>query len=520
MASVPRGEGREQVLERAQAHAQRGAVGRAIAVLDEYLAAQPHDERVLLKLADLRRRVNDDAGAAAAFSRTATLYAARGFSAKVAAVLQQALALTPDDLALVERLADVKIELTLPREAAQLLDRLADAAAKSGDKPRALALRRRIHELLPGDAAAVVRLADALVALGSRGEAIALLEKASEPLREPAKQELWLVLQERLSDLLPEDHDRTRELCRAFLARGAPKRALARLRPCIAARPEDVGALTLLAQAFEALGQGEHEVSAWREIARAHQRAGRTPDSQAAWMRVRELAPADPEAAAALPRPELPPRSPTATLAEELAEADFLEAQGLTDEARAILERLQGIYPDEAAIAERLEALDVEKIPVSELIPHDEEEAFGEVTSTTDILERAAATATPTEGEGATHRDLAAAYLEIDKFEEALAEVEKALAADPAHAGPSHLLAGRCHLARGAPQVAIEAYRRALDSSGLSFEDAAEVLCELGHSYELVGEREEALRCFEEAKRLEPSFDGEERLLESGAGAA
>jgi tetratricopeptide (TPR) repeat protein len=156
------------------------------------------------------------------------------------------------------------------------------------------------------------------------------------------------------------------------------------------------------------------------------------------------------------------------------------------------------------------------------LIPDDEE--YGDAAepsreSTTDVLARAAAAPTPSATEAATHRDVAAAFLEMERYADALAEVEKALAVDPASAGASHLVGGRCHLASGAPRRAIEEYHRALESRGLSFEDAADVLCELGHSYELIGEHEEASRCFEEAKRLEPSFDGEERLLEGGMGA-
>jgi tetratricopeptide (TPR) repeat protein len=519
---VARGESREKVIERATALAQRGAIGRAIAALEEYLAAQPDDDRILVRLADLRRRVNDDAGAAEAFSKAAAVYAARGFSAKVAAVLQQALALSPDDPSMLERLAAAKMELNLPREATQLLERLADAATKAGDPQRVLGFRRRIHELLPLDAASSVRLADALVETGARDEAIALLEKAAEPLTDPAKQELWILLQDRLADLLPDDHARAKELGRVLLAHGAPKRALARLKPLVTADPDDVEALELLAKAFDALGQGEKVVAAWRSIAKAHLRAGRPVESEAAWLHVRELAPADPEAAAALPKPELPPRSPTATLAEDLAEADFFETQGLVDEARAILERLRTIYPDEQVVAERLEELEVEKVAVSELILDEEELSDGTEAareSTTDVLARAAAAPTPSATEAATHRDLAAAFLEMERYDDALAEVEKALVVDPASAGASHLVGGRCHLASGAPRKAIEEYHRARESRGLSFEDAADVLCELGHSYELLGEREEALRCFEEAKRLEPSLEGEERLLEGGMGA-
>jgi tetratricopeptide (TPR) repeat protein len=520
MASVGRGESRDKVIERAQALAQRGAVGRAIAALDDWLAANPADDRILLRVADLRRRVGDDAGAVDAFSKAAGLYAARGFSSKVAAVLQQALAISPDDPALLERLAAAKIELQLPIEAARCLDRIAQAVAAAGDAGRVLDLRRRIHELLPGDAGAALRLADALVASGAREEAIGLLAAAVEPLREPAKVELWLLLQERLADLLPDDHARAREIARVLLARSAPKRALARLKTCLAADRGDLEALELLAQCFGALNQPDRVIAAWREIAHAHAHAGRPDEAHAAWVHVRELSPADPEAAAFL-APPLPPRKADATLEEDLAEADFFTSEGMTDEARAILLRLRELFPENPEVEARLEQLDVETVPLGELIAADEElveAAEPTEESTTDILDRSR-TAAPAEESGAALLALAETHIEMDRFEEAQVELNRALAVDPALEGPCLALVGRCHLARGEPGEAVDAYRNALASPTLHPDEAADVLCELAGCFELMGDRDEALRCLEQAKRLQPDLVDDEASLLGLAGA-
>jgi Flp pilus assembly protein TadD len=95
---------REQVHERARRHVARGEVRKAIATLKAFADANPDDDRTLVKLADLHRRCGDDADAVALLSRAADLYAARGFAAKVGAVLRQATAIAPGDLALLERL--------------------------------------------------------------------------------------------------------------------------------------------------------------------------------------------------------------------------------------------------------------------------------------------------------------------------------------------------------------------------------------------------------------------------------
>jgi tetratricopeptide (TPR) repeat protein len=522
MASVARGESRDKQLERAQGFAQRGAYGRAIAVLEELLGANGTDDRILVRLADYKRRAFDDAGAADAFCRAAAVHAGRGFHARAAAALQQALVLQPEDLGIVERLADTKAALHLPREAAHLLDQVATAVGRSGDRARALALRRKIHGYLPADPAAAVRLADELIAGDAKPEAIGVLEAIAATLQDPATQELWCLVEERLADLRPADPARAKELGRVLLSRGSPKRALQRLKPCVAADPGDVEALVLLARAFDALGLGEKVIAAWKEIAKAHHRAGRLEDSHAAWLHVRELAPADHDAAAALPKPELPPRAPTATFEEDLSEADFFAAEGVVDEARAILERLASLNPDDPRVAERLEALDVERVSVDELIPDEEELGdVGEKTgeTTTGVLARAAAAHPPHAADGAAHRQLAAAHIELEKYDDALAEIAMAVAADPTQAAACHILAGRCAFARGAPREAVLEYQAALDAPGIAFDEVVDVLCELGHCHELTGELDEAARCFAEARRLEPSVAGEETML-TGAGPA
>ena len=89
-----------------------------------------------------------------------------------------------------------------------------------------------------------------------------------------------------------------------------PCRSVSTLKPCFAADPSDVEVLSLLAQAFLAIGQVTKAGASWREIAHAHQRAGRAAELKAAWERVRELLPGDAE----LPMPELP--GPPLKLAE------------------------------------------------------------------------------------------------------------------------------------------------------------------------------------------------------------
>lgn len=500
---------REKVHEKARRLAASGEFRKAISTLQGYVAGHPSDDRTLIKLADLQRRCGEDAEAVAALSRAADLYSARGFALKAAAALRQAAAIAPEDLALLERLGNVNAELGMAREAALCLNQVTGALALTGDRARLVALRRRILDLLPGDIAAVIRLVDVLTEPGDRDEAVRLLEQAAGTQGDPAQVEVWILLQERLADLQPENHFRAKALARVLLSRGAPKSALARLKPCLAASPRDVETLSLLAQAFEALGLVAKAGAACREIAHAHQRAGHVAEQRAAWEKVRALLPDDAEAAAALAPPEPPLQDPSTTLADELAEADFLAEQKVVTEARALLVRLRERFPLEPSVAVRLEALDVESVQTADLLEEDVELIlFEEVSgdSTTAILDRIPPDRSLRIADSVTHRDLAVAFLEMERYAEALAELEKAIDADPFSEGACLALAGRCHLARGAPRDAADSYRRALASTTLSFEAAAAVHYELAEALEATGASTDSLAHFGEAARLEPGF--------------
>lgn len=502
---------RQKAHDKVRRLALKGDVRKALAALDEHLAKDKDDDRGLLLQADLRKRAGDDPGAAAAFTAAADLHLARGFALRAAACLRQALGLLPNDVALHERLADVNVQLGLPRDAADALER-ALALVPPEDGSRLVSLRRRVHELLPGDAGAAIRLAD-LLANGPRDEAVAILERAAAEHADPAHEEVWIRIQERLCHLEPENLPRAKELARRLVARGAPKRALALLRPCLAVEGGDLGALRLVARAFALLGQLQKAGEALREIARTHARAGRADEAKAAWQEILELLPGDPEAQQAL----LPPRGST-SLADELAEADFLAEEGLVQEALAVLRRLRDEFPGAKEIGERIEALDVELVHPDDLVAEDalvEEELPRD--STTSILERIPPSVVPRPAEAAGHRDLAVAFLEMEKYEEALAELERAVAADPPNEGNALSVAGRCHLLRGAPADAAAAYRRALASTSLTLEAAAATHFELAGALVATGDISGALSHYREALRLKPGYrDAEARILSLG----
>jgi tetratricopeptide (TPR) repeat protein len=507
------GDDRRRLLERANALVARGKVEKAISALEASLTSDPAEDRVLLRLATLLRQQGEDARAAHLFGRTARIYERQGFMLRAVAVLRQAVALAPHDLELLRALADAYVRLGMARDAAGWLEALAKAHTQRNEREQALAVRRTVLGLLPADLGAAVRLADLLVQLDRAGEALRLLRRAAEAIRSHGS-DGWLLVHERIADLEPGDHALALALADVLLSRGAPRRALERLKPSLATHLDDPATLALVGRTFAAMGLSTKAAAAWRELAHLRRRSGDAEGARQAWERVRELLPDDPEATVALA-----PRAPT--VEAELEEAAFFAAQGLVGEARAILARLAEAHPLDPVIAERLGALGPatgERLDAEELVVDLDVASIGGERprdGTTTVLNRIRAREPADRADAQAHADLAVAFLELGQHDDAVAEVERALAADPAHEARWLALLGRCHLEGGAPRDAVDAYRRALAGTGLSFQAATAVRFELGLALERTGDRDGALAQLREAARMEPGHrDVESRLAE------
>src|SRR5437764_1190624 len=89
------------------------------------------------------------------------------------------------------------------------------------------------------------------------------------------------------------------KVARLYLRKGDARRALPRLQVCFKADPRDVETLGLLADAFEALAQKIKAVSVLKELARVHTEDGNSGERDAAWRRIAQLDPSDPDARSA-----------------------------------------------------------------------------------------------------------------------------------------------------------------------------------------------------------------------------
>jgi tetratricopeptide (TPR) repeat protein len=279
---------------------QKGSFDKAIKAYEKILAEDPKDVRVLLKVGELHQKKGDSGPAASAFGRAAEAYAEQGFFLKSVAVYKQMMKLTPDDVRVNERLAGLYQQLGILSDAMAQLQLIAQGAEKAGDGAKLLEVLRRMVDLDPDNAASAVKLGELYAKTGQPKLALDQFRRAAEGLKRTNRSDEYLKVAERIALLDANDVGLLRELAHAHLAKGDTKRALARLQLCFKLDPKDVETLTLLAQAFNDLGQVSKTVSVYKELAHLHAERGRADQARATWRRVAELAPDDSDAAQAL----------------------------------------------------------------------------------------------------------------------------------------------------------------------------------------------------------------------------
>jgi len=232
-------------------------------------------------------------------------------------------------------------------------------------------------------------------------------------------------------------------------------------------------------------------------------------------------------AEAAEPEPE----SEDEDLEDALEEIDFFIQQNLMDEAIDELERLKQDYPDNPEVQERLakveklsqgEALvdqlsagelegpfdlaaeiereagdDVAPVPLDEDFQYSFDDVFSEFKKGIEkVVDKE---------DSATHFDLGIAYKEMGLVDDAVNEFM--IAAHDDSKRPSCLnMMGICFQEKGQYSEAINRFKEALHGPGISDQEATGVYYEMGRTYELLDDMQEALFYYKKVYKRDDGF--------------
>lgn len=277
---------RDKVLEAAQKFVEKKKYDKAVAELQKLIQADPNDARTLLKIGDLQQKQGAHAEAISTYESVGKLYSHQGFALKAIAVYKQIREIIAKYVPHLEeryghiapKLAELYQQLGLTSDALAALDEVATRLQRQQRDPEAIDVFRRIVELDPTNPLPHLRLAEALSRVKDVEGAVFEFKTAASQLAGIGRRDDALKVLERLLHH-KADAEQAKVCAELYLSRGQPQdgmQALAKLQICFQANPRDFDTLSLLARAFNAIGQGAKAIEVQKEMARVARDTAKT----------------------------------------------------------------------------------------------------------------------------------------------------------------------------------------------------------------------------------------------------
>ncbi len=294
---------RDKVLEAAQKYVEKKKYDKAVAELRKLVDADPNDARTLLKIGDLQAKQGLYADAINTYESVGKLYSHQGFALKAIAVYKQIREIIAKHVPQLEeryghiapKLAELYQQLGLTSDALAALDEVATRLQRQQKDQEAIDVFRKIVELDPTNPLPHLRLAEALSRVKDVEGAVYEFKTAASQLAGIGRRDDALKVLERLLHHKP-DAEQAKICAELYLSRGQPQdgmQALAKLQICFQANPRDFDTLSLLARAFNAIGQGAKAIEVQKEMARVARDTGKTDLFREILERLMRVAPHD-----------------------------------------------------------------------------------------------------------------------------------------------------------------------------------------------------------------------------------
>lgn len=294
---------RDKVLETAQKYVEKKKYDKAVAELKKLVDTDPNDARTLLKIGDLQAKQGFQADAISTYESVGKLYSHQGFALKAIAVYKQIREIIAKHVPHLEeryghiapKLAELYQQLGLTSDALAALDEVATRLQRQQRDGEAIDVFRRIVELDPTNPLPHLRLAEALSRAKDIEGAVYEFKTAASQLASIGRRDDALKVLERLLHHKP-DAEQARICAELYLSRGQAQdgmQALAKLQICFQANPRDFDTLSLLARAFNAIGQGAKAIEVQKEMARVARDTGKTDLFREILERLMRVAPHD-----------------------------------------------------------------------------------------------------------------------------------------------------------------------------------------------------------------------------------
>jgi len=328
---------KEKLIDSAQKNIQKGQIAKAIKDYQQLVELEPKDIRHRQKLAELYNRAKQTAQALEEYHRVGNHYADNGFYLKAIAVFKQIQRISPDNLDIYTRLAELNVKQGLIGNALAEYRQLIACHEQAGHRDEVIAVLRRMKTIDPENLNIRVKLGETLADAGMKDEALEDFQDVLKVLQSKNDQIKIHKLYEIFARFFPDEALIQIGLGISLIHQGDPARGIALLESLRENAPEDPTLIAALARGYNLLGNHGREQTLLEELV--------------------ELVPGDLDLRERLVRACLAGEAAIEALDQlEATKADFLEAGRLTV-LRGFYESLRDRLPDEPLVTATLRTI-------------------------------------------------------------------------------------------------------------------------------------------------------------------
>lgn len=328
---------KEKLIDSAQKNIQKGQIAKAIKDYQQLVELEPKDIRHRQKLAELYNRAKQTAQALEEYHKVGNHYADNGFYLKAIAVFKQIQRISPEDLKIYIRLAELNVKQGLVGNAMAEYRQLIARHEQAGDTDAVIDVLRRMKAIDPENLNIRVKLGETLAAAGMKNDALEDFQDVLKVLQAKGDQVKLLKLHEIFARFFPDEPLIQIGLGMCLIRQGKAERGIALLESLQGTAPEDPAILDALASGHHLLGAYDQERTFLEGLA--------------------ELLPGDLDVRERLVRACLAGEAWSEALDQlETTKADFLEADRLVS-LRELYETLRERLPDEPRVGVTLQTI-------------------------------------------------------------------------------------------------------------------------------------------------------------------
>ncbi len=288
---------KNKCLAAATKYLQKRQYEKAIKEYQKIEKEDPNNTRILMKIAETYMIAKNTEKATEYYLKVAKKFQQEGFFPKVVAIYKQIIKLDPSNIDVTKKLATLYTEMGLIGEALKQYNNIINDYIRRKDYKRAKETIQKMLQISPNNISVNIRLADIYVLENDIERAKHLYSRIAKFLVEKGKIDEYLLIVDRLVRIEPDNLNHIKNAARTLLKMGYPKQAIVKLQTGYQKNPEDIDILSLLAEAFYQLGQVTKVASIYKELARIFKQQNRIDKTQEIYKKLLQILPDDPEAA-------------------------------------------------------------------------------------------------------------------------------------------------------------------------------------------------------------------------------